>query len=390
LGTGGSGKSTIFKNLKQNTGDVIDDSRAKSDCADTVRNSLVQHMTQLFFAALAMKSEGLDSQEKYAKCMPDETNPDEWQYFERYYSLYQAMTSTEAGAGISGGVAEVVTADYEMYFDELGELIEALWAQSWTKQTYKMRGGRFSMPDNMGYFFPRAREIFDLDYSPSKEDILRQRVRTTGVITHHYEDGGSSFMIMDVGGQQSERSKWKDHIANIAALLFVVAMNHYNEVLFEAEDTNAMHEAVRVFALYVNYKAFDGSQVIIMFNKADLFAREIEDFPLGVCFGEGVTGWDGPEYWTGPDFAIPEGSEPPEDRPSFEDAHRLAIEFIQDVFEARNQKKDRKIFKHVTTATNPENVATVFGDVQMIVIQANLFHAGFAVGDQPQITNPYP
>lgn len=377
LGTGASGKSTIFKNLKQNQGVIIDDEAAKEETANTLRSSMVQFMMRLLLAATEFQEEGL---KRYETCVPDTADDAIREPLTRFIEKFCELTVTELKTLRVSPPTDVDITEFEDEFEELGALVETLWSQSWAKQTYKMRGGRFSMPDNMSYFFPRAREIFDLDFSPSMEDVIRTRVRTTGMIDHAYSCDDTMFKIIDVGGQKSERVKWQKHFDDVAALLFCVALNHYNEVLFELETQNAMHEAIDVFTTNVNHEAFLTSQIIIFFNKEDLFLEVIKEFPLGVCFGKGVKGWHGPEFWEGPDYAIPEGSEPPADRPAFEVAYEAAVSFIQEIFVSRNTVAGRRIYRHVTTATNPDNIKHVFFDVQSIVINANLLSGGLLPG----------
>ena len=185
-------------------------------------------------------------------------------------------------------------------------------------------------------------------------------------------------VCVDVGGQRNERAKWRKQLDDVAALLFVTALNHYNEVLFEDENVNGMHEAVRVFSDIINDEAFVESQIILFFNKVDLFDKQIMEFPLGVCFGKDVSAWKGP-YWEGPDIAKPEGAgddwEPLTDAEATA-ARDAALEFIQEIFLEKDEVPNRRIYKHVTCATNADNVKDVFWDVQNIVIKANLIKSG--------------
>lgn len=69
---------------------------------------------------------------------------------------------------------------------------------------------------------------------PSEEDILRLRVRTTGIIEAPFQVslGGKtlSFKLIDVGGQRSERRKWIHCFEDVSTILFVVAISEYNQV----------------------------------------------------------------------------------------------------------------------------------------------------------------
>ena len=43
------------------------------------------------------------------------------------------------------------------------------------------------------------------EYMPSQQDMLKARVRTTGLITHKYEVREYKFSVIDVGGERNER-----------------------------------------------------------------------------------------------------------------------------------------------------------------------------------------
>lgn len=47
------------------------------------------------------------------------------------------------------------------------------------------------------------------------------------------KDGPHKFSVVDVGGQRSERRKWIHCFDDVKAIIFVVALSGYNQVLFE-------------------------------------------------------------------------------------------------------------------------------------------------------------
>ena len=80
-----------------------------------------------------------------------------------------------------------------------------LWSLDAIQETFFRRGNNFSFPDNMDYFFGIVQDIMHQNYAPTKEDMLKARVRTAGIISHVYEAKGNQFEIYDVGGQRNER-----------------------------------------------------------------------------------------------------------------------------------------------------------------------------------------
>jgi hypothetical protein len=54
----------------------------------------------------------------------------------------------------------------------------------------------------------RVDEIFDEEFTPTNDDILRARVATTGIIRTDLDIEGTRFQLWDVGGQRGERKKF--------------------------------------------------------------------------------------------------------------------------------------------------------------------------------------
>lgn len=57
-------------------------------------------------------------------------------------------------------------------------------------------------------FYADLDRLFDPGYTPTSDDILRVRSKTTGITETRFEISGLIFRMFDVGGQRSERRKW--------------------------------------------------------------------------------------------------------------------------------------------------------------------------------------
>ncbi|TGZ72873.1 hypothetical protein CRM22_001824, partial [Opisthorchis felineus] len=75
--------------------------------------------------------------------------------------------------------------------------------------------------------------IADPEFLPNLQDILRVRVPTTGIIEYPFNLDSTVFRIVDVGGQRSERRKWIHSFENVTSIIFLVALNEYDQVLVE-------------------------------------------------------------------------------------------------------------------------------------------------------------
>jgi guanine nucleotide-binding protein G(i) subunit alpha len=78
--------------------------------------------------------------------------------------------------------------------------------------------------------------LIQSNYIPTQQDVLRTRVKTTGIVETAFTLKKHKFRIVDVGGQRSERKKWIHCFEGVTAVIFVSALNEYDLVLAE-DDT---------------------------------------------------------------------------------------------------------------------------------------------------------
>jgi guanine nucleotide-binding protein subunit alpha, other len=83
------------------------------------------------------------------------------------------------------------------------------------------------------------------DYIPNDQDLLRSRLRTTGITETIFDLGQLTYRMFDVGGQRSERKKWIHCFENVNCLLFLVAISGYDQCLVEDKDGVSAKRTVR-------------------------------------------------------------------------------------------------------------------------------------------------
>ncbi len=92
-------------------------------------------------------------------------------------------------------------------------------------------------------YYANIDRLFAKDYLPSDQDVLRSRLRTTGITETLFELGQLNYHMFDVGGQRSERKKWVHCFEGVHCLMFVAALSGYDQCLVEDKT------AVRLSAL---------------------------------------------------------------------------------------------------------------------------------------------
>ena len=314
LGAGESGKSTIVKQMR-----VIHDDGYTPGERKQYRTVIHSNTIQSLFAILnAMKKLGID--------FADE---------DRIQDV--KMIST-----ITGNSCE-----REITY-ELGEIMTRIWIDEGV-QTCFLRSNEYQLNDSAAYYLNGLTRISAPHYVPTEEDVLKTRVRTTGVVQIQFHYKKLLFKMFDVGGQRSERKKWFRCFQGVTAIIFVTALSEYDLVLEEDDEVNRMLESMKLFDSICNNRWFTETSIILFLNKKDLFDEKIKRSPLKICFPE----YDG------------------------ENSFQEASAYIKDKFENldKNQRED-DVYTHFTCATDTKNIQYVFHVVSDVVIKKNLKDCG--------------
>jgi guanine nucleotide-binding protein G(i) subunit alpha len=82
-------------------------------------------------------------------------------------------------------------------------MIEDLWKDSEIQEAFKERY-EYHVFDGAEYFFNNLQKLLPPNYKPDKEDILRCRRKTIGIVELDYTVENTDFTIVDVGGQSKK------------------------------------------------------------------------------------------------------------------------------------------------------------------------------------------
>ena len=228
--------------------------------------------------------------------------------------------------------------------DGLVDNIKTLWKDKGVQKAYRHQS-EFQLYDSAKYFFDEIDRVSAPDYVPSTEDILRVRVKTTGITEIEFTLEETKFLVVDVGGQRNERRKWIHCFDDVDAVLFLVSLSEYDLMCFEDSTTNRMEESIKIFSETINSPSFENTPFILFLNKDDLFKEKIKRVPLTVCF---------PDY------------EEPEDESEKEDAAR---NYIKEQLLKESKNTQRTIVTHVICATNTDLVKKIFDSIKSIIIK---------------------
>jgi len=315
LGTGDAGKSTFAKQMKV----IHKEGFSKPELEkfkDILRENCLQGMQKLL-----------------AACK-------DWDLLKKANAQHDlVLQATELTEAVATAVQELwKTKPVQSAFERNNEL--------------QLPGGASGIP----YYVEHALRFAGDDYLPTQDDVIRAKLRTTGITEVVFTVGNTEFTMVDVGGQRSERRKWLHCFVDVSAVIFLVAINEYDMVLEEDNKTNRMEESLKLFQKLTGSQWFEETSFILFLNKSDLFKEKIQKRPLR-------------DYFEDYDQFV-NGLENSNEMDEFlQSCEYIKAQYIEAFNGAR-------LYPFVTCAIDTENCDRVFAAVRDTVISTALAGAG--------------
>ncbi|KAI8330902.1 heterotrimeric G-protein alpha subunit, GPA3-like protein [Chlamydoabsidia padenii] len=230
---------------------------------------------------------------------------------------------------------------------ELVDAIANLWTDQVISRLLDGEASEFYLMDSAPYFFEQIKRLGKVDYVPDVQDVLRARMKTTGISETRFTMGQLSIHMFDVGGQRSERKKWIHCFEAVTSIIFCVALSEYDQVLLEESRQNRMMESLVLFESVINSRWFLRTSIILFLNKTDVFKGKLAKVPLERYF---------PDYGGGQD-------------------PNKAAKYVLWRFNQTNRAK-LNIYPHLTQATDTSNIRLVFAAIKETILQNALKDSG--------------
>ncbi|SPR00976.1 unnamed protein product (mitochondrion) [Plasmodiophora brassicae] len=335
LGTGESGKSTFFKQLKIIHGGGIDkgDRAAIRAC---IRTMIISDVMTLIRGCLLPNMAGLIGQD---------------------VKVSQDIIDMLCGAELSPQTVKqaiIGASPDDNYLSPIaGDLIHAIWNDPIVKKVYDNRR-MFHLGDHVSYFFDKIKTIASSDWEPTQDDCVHARQKTTGVVEQMLVDPKTQTTLrcVDVGGQRSERRKWVGLFSQATCIAFVVGISEYDQTCAEDGETLRSVESFNVFKSVCREEQLKKAGIVVFFNKLDLLRQKLATVPFGPPYVTDFNG-SGSAESVGRYF-----------RDKYQAEATLAFREIGE--------PSRLVRFFLTTAVDRENVNKVFESVIEIVIRISL------------------
>ncbi|KAI8894536.1 guanine nucleotide binding protein, alpha subunit [Globomyces pollinis-pini] len=218
------------------------------------------------------------------------------------------------------------------------------WNHPLCKQKYLELNSLF--PHTSGHFFDRILQIGAEDYEMTPDDMLLFRAVTQQISDNVFEINNRNekhrLHFIDVSGLKYHRKRWIPYFQDVLAIIFVVDLSGYDLMLSESKDINRMVDAIELFHHIINHPLLLKPDMILFFNKTDLFTVKVNTSPIQMHF---------PDY-TGQLGDIEAG-----------------ITFFTDKFRNQCRNKAKHISIHRTCCTDTSLMNRIINDVVYLILK---------------------
>ncbi|GAA5994898.1 hypothetical protein JCM5350_000832 [Sporobolomyces pararoseus] len=228
--------------------------------------------------------------------------------------------------------------------------IQSLTSDPASQEVVRNRS-KFQLNDSATYFFNDLARISSPTYLPTDQDILRTRVCSTGIREERFEVEGTNLLVVDVGGQRSERKKWMHLFEDCKLVIFVAAISEYDQFLYEDEAQPRMSETLMLWESIATSPWLKKASFVLFLNKRDLLEEKIRADP------------DSVRVW------LVDYTGPPTDVEAIK--HYFLVRFT-----ALHRNKERSLFTSFTCATDTNSMKPILAGVMQAVLESSLSQAG--------------
>ncbi|KAG9084566.1 hypothetical protein FRC07_013605, partial [Ceratobasidium sp. 392] len=125
-----------------------------------------------------------------------------------------------------------------------------LWRDPFVQDVLHKR--RLHLEHTAGFFLNDMERITERRYVPTDDDVLRARLKTLGVVEHHFAldrgtEKGVDWRIYDVGGARGQRHVWAPFFSDVNAIIFLAPISAFDQTLAEDRRVNRVEDSIQLF-----------------------------------------------------------------------------------------------------------------------------------------------
>ncbi|KAF8079167.1 guanine nucleotide binding protein, alpha subunit [Lyophyllum atratum] len=230
--------------------------------------------------------------------------------------------------------------------------MQELWRDPKVKQ--RLREKRIRLEESSGFYLDDISRITAKKYFPTDTDVLKARLKTTGVVEHTFSvtsgNHQTEWRIYDVGGARNQRQAWAPYFQDVTAIIFLAPISAFDQVLTEDPRVNRLEDSLLLWRSVVSNKLLANVSIVLFLNKCDLLQAKLE---AGVRLNQHMVNYG-----------------------SRANDYVSVSNYFRTKFGALHQtstpNKGRECYIHLTAVTDPRKTAMIISTVRDIIIKVNL------------------
>ncbi|CCO33112.1 Guanine nucleotide-binding protein alpha-4 subunit [Rhizoctonia solani AG-1 IB] len=250
-------------------------------------------------------------------------------------------------------------------------------------------------PQLANSFLNDMERITERRYIPTDDDVLRARLKTLGVVEHHFAldrgaEKGVDWRIYDVGGARGQRHVWAPFFSDVNAIIFLavriflyvrfrlrpdpiilplyITISHpfhypnpappkqqqqpisaFDQMLAEDRRVNRIEDSIQLFKMMCGNKLLANVNIVLFLNKCDLLKKKLA---AGIKVSKYVTSY----------------GDRPNDYEHVSKYFRTKFGAIQRDYSVA----PRELYVHLTSVTDTRATSAIIHNVRDIILRQNL------------------
>ncbi|KAF7360865.1 hypothetical protein MSAN_01116100 [Mycena sanguinolenta] len=164
--------------------------------------------------------------------------------------------------------------------------MQSLWHSPTVRAILDGQGIR--LQESPGFFLDELHVVTSPEFVPTDDHILRARLaKTSGVSEHHLHMTGcgitGEFRFFSIDSQRSMRTGWVPYFDDVDALIFLVPISAFDQVLAEDSSINRLADSVDLWTSIMSNKLLQNTKIILFLTKVDLLHVLIISVLVALC-----------------------------------------------------------------------------------------------------------
>ncbi|KDQ18140.1 hypothetical protein BOTBODRAFT_155240 [Botryobasidium botryosum FD-172 SS1] len=228
----------------------------------------------------------------------------------------------------------------------------SLWTDPEVRQILQEKNVR--LQDSPGFFLNDITRITARKYVPTAQDVLNARLKTVGIIEHHFAldrgaERGTDWKFYDVGGARNQRHTWVPFFDDVNAIIFLAPISAFDQSLVEDPRINRIEDSFLLFKAICSNKLLHNVSIVLFLNKCDLLRAKLE---AGVPVNKYIISYG--------------------DRPN---DYTNVSQYFRTKFGSLHHElspPNRELYIHLTSVNDTESTRSILVNVRDTIIKRNL------------------